>query len=365
MRQPAPETISVVIAARNESETLQRTLPIWLQTLRKSDEFFLVNDRSTDSTQSIAEHWLSLTSPSSHLTTENGGARALVSIATLPPGWLGKVHAMHRGAKLAKGEYILFSDADIEITPGFLPAAVSYMKANALDHLSVSPKLLPNSWALSAIYHHFLTHTLMLIRPTSIPRKSSKAAMGVGAFLLVKRSSYEYWGGHEPLRLEVIDDISLAYWCKIKGFRTGFVFGGSWIQLHWYRSLREMLQGLEKNAFASANYNILAVIFLVVTSVATPIFPVYIILLGSSLQQWIASLALSLYLIVSVTLTQKTGQYRSSPLGFLFAIYFLTFAMIRSTLITYRQKGIQWRGTAYPLGALQQARKSLLKGEII
>jgi glycosyltransferase involved in cell wall biosynthesis len=65
-----------------------------------------VNDRSEDRTGEILDR----------LASENSRLR-VIHVTSLPSGWLGKNHALDRGAAAANGEFLLFTDADIVMDP--------------------------------------------------------------------------------------------------------------------------------------------------------------------------------------------------------------------------------------------------------
>src|SRR6267378_2577824 len=57
-------------------------------------------------------------------------ARVSVVVAArdeaLPAGWLGKNHALHRGAHEAAGTILIFADADVVLRPDTVTRAVAY-----------------------------------------------------------------------------------------------------------------------------------------------------------------------------------------------------------------------------------------------
>ncbi|MEK7768052.1 MAG: glycosyltransferase family A protein, partial [bacterium] len=106
--------LSVLVPACNEADTLEPAL----ETLLRSDypdlEVILVDDRSTDGTGAVVDRLAAR------------DARIVpVHVAALPPGWLGKVHAMHVALPHATGEWLLFSDADVHAAPDTIRRAVA------------------------------------------------------------------------------------------------------------------------------------------------------------------------------------------------------------------------------------------------
>ncbi len=98
--------VTIVVPARNE----ERGVTAGVSSLVAQDyphfDVIAVEDRSTDATRGILEG----------LAAQHDRLQIL-PIDTLPDGWLGKNHAMWRGAQAAQGELILFTDADVEMDP--------------------------------------------------------------------------------------------------------------------------------------------------------------------------------------------------------------------------------------------------------
>src|SRR3954467_2373788 len=126
---PLPR-VSIVIPARNEERNVEEALQSVLALDYDNLEIDVVNDRSTDSTGEILDR----------MAAANPRVR-VIHIRELPPGWLGKNHALELGGRKATGDYLLFTDADIVMEPMALRRAVAAMEADGLDHLAVSPEI--------------------------------------------------------------------------------------------------------------------------------------------------------------------------------------------------------------------------------
>src|SRR6185503_9934014 len=120
--------ISIVVAARDEAKSIERAARSLLALDWPDLEIVLVDDRSTDGTGAILDR----------LAREDRRLR-VVHVTTLPPGWLGKNHALQLGADAAQGGWLLFTDGDVLFHPDTLRQAVAYANARQLDHLTVGP----------------------------------------------------------------------------------------------------------------------------------------------------------------------------------------------------------------------------------
>ena len=92
-------TISVIIPARNEEKNLSLLLKDMNTQSASPFEIICVDDESSDSTAQIAESY---------------GVKVL-SLRDKPQGWTGKSWACQNGANAAKGELLLFLDADVRL----------------------------------------------------------------------------------------------------------------------------------------------------------------------------------------------------------------------------------------------------------
>jgi len=76
----------------------------------------------------------------------------------------------------------------------------------------------------------------------------SRAAMGVGAFNLVRRTAFERTPGFEWLELEIADDLALGQMLKRSGARTAVVNGKGQLGLYFQRSMKDLARGAERVA---------------------------------------------------------------------------------------------------------------------
>ena len=153
---PSPERwprVSLIVPARNEEQTLGPAIRSRLEDGYPALEVVLIDDRSTDGTGAVVDA----------IAAADARVRAL-HLTSLPPGWLGKLHAMNEGLRLATGEWVLFSDADVHLAPGTLERAVRLAEAQRLDHLSILPQLRPATWLVDAALASFARTGLILGR---------------------------------------------------------------------------------------------------------------------------------------------------------------------------------------------------------
>ncbi|QUW03925.1 glycosyltransferase [Chloracidobacterium validum] len=338
-------TVSVIVAARNEAETIAPALRSLLAQEYPALEIIVVNDRSTDATGSIL----------AQIQREHPTLK-VVTITTLPPGWLGKNHAHWVGAQAAQGDFLLFTDADIVMHPSVVRRAVAFAVTEGLDHVAVGPDVqMPGVW-LTAFFGTFTMCFSMFVRPWRARDPKSRVFVGIGAFNLVRRVAYDRAGTHAVICLRPDDDMKLGKIIKCSGGRQELVAGRGLLAVTWYRSLWELIKGLEKNVFAGMDYSLTLAIAGPLTLFVLFGWPWVALLLTTG---WVwqlnllnGLLGLALYADNSLRHGVKWWHVPLFPA----TIGLFAFIVWNATLRTLITGGITWRGTYYPLADLKANR---------
>lgn len=342
--------VSAVVPARDEATELERAVVSLLAQDYPALEVIAVDDRSTDTTPAILAR---LAAEHARLT--------VVRVDALPeapgggPAWLGKPHALHVGAARARGEWLLFADADVVHEPTVVSRAMRVAIRDGRDHLALLPRVEPSGRLQRAFVAAFGLVFLLTRRVWAVSDPKSRASVGIGAFNLVRRSTYDRFGGHTALRFEVIDDLALGDAAKRAGARSEALFADGLVWLRWYPSLRATIRGLMKNAFAAVGYSIPRAVAALVIQAAVGFGP-YLGLLfapGAARLPYLAAVALitagfALY-------GRRAPGYGGIVDGLLFPLVVALFMTVLagSTLRTLVRGGIEWRGTLYPLARLR------------
>lgn len=351
LRPPEPAQwpkLSMIIPACNEADTLEDAVRSRLSDGYPHLEIILVDDRSTDGTGAIVER----------LAASDARVRAL-HIRELPAGWLGKVHALQRGVEAATGEWLLFSDADVHLAPGTLGRCVAYVLERNLDHLAVIPGLWRSTFLLDVLLATFVRIMCLGGRLWAVENPRSPAAIGVGAFNLVRRAAFERTTGFEWLKFEVVDDIGLGQMLKRAGARSAGANGRGLVGLYWYRSLGAMARGMEKAAFAGLGHSGLTRMLLVSFAFLALDMAPFVGLLPLGVPRLLyAGLAGSAAALLAQAIpwhwiSGRLGPALLVPLGAVLALA-LT---LRSAWLAIKRGGLAWRGTYYPAEQLRQGTR--------
>ena len=229
--------VSAIIPARNEEASIARTIES-VAVQPEIDEIIVVNDQSTDRTAEIL----------SQLSVTISKLRTLY-VEALPPGWVGKNYAASLGAAAARGEWLLFTDADTYHMLGSTRRAL----ADAVDHgavlVSYSPEQeLGSFWerALIPMVYSRLARRFPFNRVND-PKLPDAAANG--QFLMILRDVYEKMGGHAGVASQILEDVALASCVKHAGYGIYFTAPLATIQTRMYRSFPAMWQGWTKNLY--------------------------------------------------------------------------------------------------------------------
>lgn len=362
--------VTLIIPACNEDAKIESALKTLLHLDYSPLEIVVVDDRSTDNTgeilQRLCRQHQNLPSelkanPKSELKSELKSDLKIVTIQTLPPQWLGKVHAQAMGLKEATGDWILFTDADVHYTKDSLKKAIFYCEAHKIDFLTLVPDISAPGPLLKTAITQFLMSGALAIDIEKIKSTQHKEAIGCGAFNLVRSSAYIRSRGLEWLRMEVIDDGGFGYMLKESGAKCEVLSGLGAVQLEWYPSLRAFILGLEKNAFSLFQFNVFYVLLFCSLMLFT-VGSVYVSIAGMFVSPWGWAYGLSLiiyYVSAALALRVVSGispmYVLTLPMGLLLAV----FVILRGMILFSIRGGMSWRGTFYAradLIALQRLR---------
>ena len=224
--------VSIIVPARNEEASLGDCLQSLLTQAGVRYEIIVVDDGSTDRTRAIAESCSNV---------------RVISPGLLPKGWTGKNNAVVAGAAIARGEWLLFTDADTVHLPGSLARALAEAKEHGVDMLSYSPEQIAGSFAEKAVMPMVFAELAAEYPPARVRDESSEIVAANGQYLLVRRARYELAGGHAAVAREILEDVALAKTFRRAGLRVYFRYGGDAVCTRMYRNWGQLREGWTKN----------------------------------------------------------------------------------------------------------------------
>lgn len=336
-------TVSIVVPACNEEEKIEAGLRSLAMQNYQRVEIIVVNDRSTDQTGETIER----------VRREFPQIRR-IDIDNLPPDWLGKPHALQRGAEAATGEYLVFTDADVVLESTTISRALTVMDKNSLDHLTLVFKNSTDGGLLNAIVADIGAGLLWMMKPWRARIQGSRFFMGVGAFNMVRAEVYRKIGAHEQVRMQVIDDLFLGKLIKRGGYRQECMDGRGFVAVPWYRSANELISGLMKNVFAFFNYNLWYMVLGVLALGAVVVLPYWGALFCEGLARLFFIGAISIRVLgIGIGLI-SSGVEKRALFWLLVTPFVMLYIILRATVIALIHGGISWRGSFYPLDKLRK-----------
>ncbi len=341
--------VSIIIPALNEAENIETALTSVLALSYPKLEIIVLNDRSSDATPAILDR---LAGQYTRL--------QVIHIRELPAGWLGKTHALHLGAKQARGELLLFTDADVCMAADTVDRAVARMERQRLDHLCLLFHPVLPTTLLAMLVVDSLSGLLSFLKPWLAADADSPFFFGIGAFNLVRKNRYQQINGHSSIRLCPVDDILLGRLIKQAGGRQECLNGRDCITVPWYASVAEMMHGLRKNIFAAIDYRLDRLVLASILILCCTILPPWVLLLSDNNSTRLVCLAVITVTALSQTVAAHTlGVPLSCLRWFLLTPYIKLYMMWQAVVVTLVRGGIVWRGTFYPLAELKKRKVPL------
>lgn len=335
-------TISVVVPARNEASTLPALLAGLLAQDDPATEIIVVDDHSDDATASIAAA---------------AGTR-VVHAADIPPGWTGKTWACWQGAGVARGDLLVFLDADTEPGPQLL-ARLAAEQARRGGLVSVEPyhRMERATERLSAFFN---VVSWMGIGAASA-RRHRRVTGAFGPCLVISRADYVGIGGHGAVRGSVLEDVALARHCRDRDLPVRCLGGRGSVHFRMYPGgIRHLIEGWSKNIAAGAGSTPLLRAFLVFAWIAATIT------VGAAAVMGLASVVAGrggppvvVWLIYAAWMLQIGVMLRAlgnfgfgSIVGFPVTVTFFVLIFLRSLFLTAVRREVTWKGRSIPVRPL-------------
>lgn len=335
--------VSVIVPARDEGHKIEAGLKSLLASDYPNFEIIAINDRSRDDTGSIMDR----------LASDSEGKLRVVHITELPDGWLGKNHALHVGATQATGEWLLFTDGDVVHAPETLRRTIRFVVARGTDHLAMFPDFESGGLFETAFVIGFGVMFAAGTQPYLIPTKFPRAYCGVGAYNLVRRSALDRAGGFEPIKLDIMDDVKLGKLLKRTGARSEILRAGDGLSIRWQSGAWACITGLEKNAFAAANYSVGQLLW--ICGLTTFVFcgPVVGTIFANEVRGGFVAATVLSHFLYGFNARLFGHSFWLFPMLMPSGLAFV-FAFLRSGWMTLRRGGVRWRDTFYPLEVLRR-----------
>lgn len=340
---PDAPFVSIVVPARDEERSIEACVRSLLAQSVPEFEVIVVDDRSTDATGAILER---LAHEDARLIVVRG--------VDLPEGWVGKPWALHQGAALAQGAWLLFTDADSVHAPHSVSSALAFARSRAADMVTISTEQVMITFAERAILPAILGLIFFAIGPFAAVNDATQPARALanGQYIAIARRAYDALGGHAALRAEILEDVQFARRIKADGrYRMVLAGGEDLARVRMYHSFRELWNGFTKNVYLGPDGDLRALaggtLFLSMISFVPPLLA-----LNATLKRrpWetlealacsAATIATATWAVQNTRMPRRLGWFQPVGTAVLAAI------TVNSTLRVLCGRGVSWRGRTY------------------
>ncbi len=338
--------VSVLVPAKDEEQHIARCL----ESLRKLEyanyEILVVDDRSEDRTAEIVRG-----------VAEEDDRVRLVQVKELPEGWTGKTHALQFGQKEAKGEWLLFVDADTQLHPNCLGVVLQDAIANGADMETLVLGMDAHSFWEGAV-QPFAGTLLMMLYPPSRLNDPKHPGWGNGQFILVNRETYDAIDRHESVRDKFVEDIHLARQVRKHGRNLRVAMAAPVASVRMYSSLSQIVRGWARIFYSAVDFRTRPLWLLILATLVFSLLNYGILLAGGV--AWLAGdfcpfarsmvLLALLHEFLQVTLYWRIYNSSRTPLRYLPARALGAGVMVYTLLTAIRTchtHEVTWRGTSY------------------
>ncbi len=324
------QTLSLLIPARDEEANIGNLLSDLTTISDRVMEIIVCDDQSTDCTAAIVEE---------HATRDP--RIRLIRGGDLPDGWSGKNYACHRLAQEAKGDYLLFLDADVRVGEGVIDRSLQYMLRHRCDLMSIFPtqEMLTLGERITVPNMQIILLTLLplpLVRLSGFPSLSAAN----GQFMLFRHDTYQELQPHRQFRMSRAEDIEIARHLKRQRRRVSCLTGVRGVRCRMYHSLPEAVEGFSKNVtYFFGNSSPAAILYWLVTTLGFVVF--LVVGRWDGLCLWIAAT-----LLTRIAASLTAGMKVRDNLQLFLPQQLILGTFILRSLINKRKKTFRWKGRA-------------------
>ena len=322
------EMVSVLIPARNEEKNIANILQDLVIQEYSDIEIIVFDDLSEDKTREIVKGL-----------SEADNRIRLVCSEGLPEGWLGKNHACHSLSKYAKGDYLMFLDADVRIGNNTIGKAVAFSKKHGLALISIFPKQVIGSCGERAAVPN-MNYILLSLLPLILVRKSHFTSLSAanGQFMFFRADVYNRLQPHLLMKDNKVEDISIARYLKKEDHRIACLVGDDNINCRMYSGFPDAVEGFSRNVIAFfGNSYFLAVLFWLVTSFG--FLPVWFFLSREIFMAYITA-----YLLTRIFISLASRQNIIDHLGYIVPLQISMGIFIVKAFTNKFFRKYQWKG---------------------
>ena len=320
--------VSILIPARNEQDNILTLLTSIYQQDYRDYEVIILDDDSSDQTYAVCAEFAA----------KHPNFRVIKG-KELTGQWLGKNYACHQLARQAKGEFLLFLDADEEVFNGLINSAVHRMHFRNLALLSLftNQKMITIGERLTVPLMHYILLNLLPLRLVYLSKNAAVAAAS-GQFMLFNAEVYRQYEWHKSAMDKIVEDVEIMKQVKSAGFNGESLLANGMIICRMYTGYGEAINGFGKNFLAAFNYNIFSFLVFLLLLIAGPMM----VIITLNLQ--LIAMMIGLIILTRIMISLESGQNAFinvilHPLQ-MFSLVLIAFSAIQK----YLTKTTEWKG---------------------
>ena len=341
---PSGPFVSVLVPARNEALNIVRCIRSLLQQDYGTFEILVLDDASTDTTPELLRS----------LVSESGGRLRFLKGEPLPEGWHGKSWACFQLGRQAKGERLLFTDADTIHQPDALRRSVAALQDSGADMLSLTPYQELGSFGEKLVVP-MVYFILMCFLPLRLVWKSRNPAFSFanGQFILFRKDFYDRINGHAAVKGDLVEDVWLCMAVKKAGGTVTAFNGTDTVSCRMYRNGKDVWDGFSKNLFAGLGYKTPALLAMIVMTALLYIAPYAFIVRSLLISEfsvplfWLPLLQIAVVLLSRFIVALAFRQPLSLVLLHALSQFVLLAIAVNSFCVIKFGKGSSWKGRNY------------------
>lgn len=343
----------MIIPARNEEASLGACLESLVEQAGVDFEIIVVNDHSTDRTGEIAGSF--------------AGVRVREA-GPLPQGWTGKNNAVACGAREARGEWLLFTDADTVHLPGSLARALAEAKEHKAEMLSYSPEQVAITFWEKAILPVVFAELARQYPPSKVSDPASPIAAANGQFILIRREAYDAIGGHAAVASDILEDVALARRVKAAGRKIRFRYADDAVRTRMYRNFAQLREGWTKNlALLFPTPGSMAAKLLLLWIIPWTVFPLY--LAGVLVSPWWSTVFVGGFVYLVMRTSRANFRTDMSIFSSFVGIPIFSYLLLRSKRM-HKKGNVRWKGRKYGTHSKESAvpdrsGRALMKSSLV
>jgi hopene-associated glycosyltransferase HpnB len=325
--------VDIIVPARDEAETIRAAIGSLLAQDYGGDfRVILIDDNSTDATAELA-----------------GSAPKLqvIRLDSKPPGWSGKLWALHQGIAASRSPLVVLTDADIVHQPRHLASLVAKLQGARLDLVSEMVRLNCSSLAERMLVPAFVYFFQMLYPFAKVNDPRSAVAAAAGGTVLVRREALARIGGIEAIQDALIDDVALAKAVK-RGGPIFLAHSELAASIRRYPKIADLWHMISRTAFTQLRYSSALLVLTMAALTIVWLVPPWEAVFGSG---WRVGCGLAACALAAVSYMPTLTRYRRNKLWVLalplIAAFYMA-ATVASAVDYWRGKGASWKNRAYP-----------------